>query len=47
MPVDDRVKLIGETLMVVGYRNQADTFPYGFFKKVATERHSTGQFEQF
>ncbi len=32
MAVADRSALTGETLIAVGYRNQAETFPYGFFK---------------
>jgi hypothetical protein len=30
--LDDMIKLDGETVAVVGYRNNAETFPYGFFK---------------
>lgn len=32
MDLADRVKLGGETLIVVGSRGEAATFPYGFFK---------------
>jgi hypothetical protein len=29
--LDDMIKLDGETVVVAGYRNNAETFPYGFF----------------
>jgi hypothetical protein len=32
MPVSERASLSGETLLVVGSRDEAKTFPYGFFK---------------
>jgi hypothetical protein len=32
MEVQDRTVLSGQTLLVVGSRNEAATFPYGFFK---------------
>ena len=32
MPLDDRMKLEGATVVVVGSRDDAATFPYGFFK---------------
>lgn len=32
MEIQDRTALSGETLLVVGSRNDAATFPYGFFK---------------
>ncbi len=32
MSLADRTALDGETVIAVGYRNQAETFPYGYFK---------------
>jgi hypothetical protein len=32
MPLADRTKLSGETLMVAGSRDESDLFPYGFFR---------------
>lgn len=32
MEIQDRTALSGETLLIVGSRNDAGTFPYGFFK---------------
>jgi len=32
MRIEDRLNLEGDTLVVMGYRNKSDTFPYGFFK---------------
>ncbi len=32
LSVDERMALPGETLIVVGSRDEASTFPYGFFK---------------
>ena len=32
MELQDRAALTGETLLMVGSRNEATTFPYGFFK---------------
>lgn len=32
MPIAERVALAGETLVVVGSRSDAGTFPYGFFQ---------------
>ena len=32
MPLADRIALDGETLVVVGSRNESDLFPYGFFR---------------
>jgi hypothetical protein len=32
LPVEDRMRLKGETYVVVGGRNDSATFPYGFFK---------------
>jgi len=42
--IDDRMKIGGETLVVVGYRNNAETFPYGFFKWWLLNKN-IGQFE--
>lgn len=39
-------ELKGETLVVVGYRNRADTFPYSFFKWWILNSN-TGLFEQY
>lgn len=46
MPISDRTSLQGETLIVMGSRNEASTFPYGFFHlwKLNT---NTGRFERF
>jgi hypothetical protein len=46
MPIAERSALSGETLVVVGSRNEASTFPYGFFQawKLNT---NTGRFERF
>jgi hypothetical protein len=45
IPVAERATLQGETIIVVGSRNAADTFPYGFFQawKLNT---NTGLFER-
>jgi hypothetical protein len=45
MSLDRRVGLTSETLVTVGYCNQAETFPYGFFKWRLNV--NTGEFEQF
>jgi hypothetical protein len=46
MPIAERLALSGETLVVVGSRNEASTFPYGFFQgwKLNT---NIGRFERF
>lgn len=46
MPLAERAALTGETLVVVGSRNESGTFPYGFFQawKLNT---NTGHFERF
>ena len=43
--IAERAKLEGDTVIVVGSRNEADTFPYGFFQawKLNT---NTGLFER-
>ena len=45
IPLAQRTNLEGETVVVVGSRNEADTFPYGFFQawKLNT---NTGFFER-
>jgi len=32
LPIEERVNLVGETLLIVGSRAEQATFPYGFFK---------------
>lgn len=46
MPLAERAVLEGETLVVVGSRNDADTFPYGFFQMFKLNSN-TGRFERF
>ncbi len=46
MGITHRSELKGETLVVVGYRNRAETFPYSFFKWWILNSN-TGQFEQY
>jgi hypothetical protein len=46
MRLDRRVGLDSEILVTVGYRSQAETFPYGFFKWWRLNAN-TGEFEQF
>lgn len=43
MPVETRISLDGETLVVVGTRGEVATFPYGFFKWWRLNRN-TGTF---
>lgn len=43
MGLSRRVALSGQTLVVVGSRDEADTFPYGFFKWWELEKN-TGRF---
>ena len=43
MGLAERIKLEGQTVVVVGSRNDAATFPYGFFKWWQLE-HNTGTF---
>lgn len=45
MPIADRINLDGTTAVAVGYRNSADTFPFGFFKWWELNTN-TGEFEQ-
>jgi hypothetical protein len=46
MPLTERVALEGETLVVVGSRNDSETFPYGFFQ-IWKLNSNTGRFERF
>lgn len=44
MGISGRMALSGDTLLVIGSRDEADTFPYGFFKWWVLERN-TGMFK--
>ena len=44
MRIEDRLNLQGDTIVVMGYRNKSDTFPYGFFKWWKLDIN-TGRFE--
>lgn len=46
MPITERAALDGETLVIVGSRNDAVTFPYGFFQTWKLNSN-TGRFERF
>lgn len=46
MPLAERASLDGETLIIVGSRDEADTFPYGFFQAWKLNSN-TGRFERF
>lgn len=46
MPITERAALGGETLVVVGSRSDAGTFPYGFFQMWKLNSN-TGRFERF
>ncbi len=46
MEIAERVALVGDTLVVVGSRNEASTFPYGFFQMWKLNSN-TGRFERF
>ena len=46
MPIAERANIEGETLVVVGSRSDADTFPYGFFQAWKLNCN-TGRFERF
>ena len=46
MPISERVDIKGETLVVVGSRNESQTFPYGFFQMWKLNSN-TGRFERF
>jgi len=43
LPIEERVKLVGETLLIVGSRAEESTFPYGFFKDWMLDKN-TGRF---
>jgi hypothetical protein len=45
MGIQGRLMLEGQTVVVVGCRDEAATFPYGFFKWWELE-NNTGKFEQ-
>ncbi|WNG48861.1 hypothetical protein F0U60_35675 [Archangium minus] len=46
MPIAERAALEGETLVIIGSRNDAGTFPYGFFQAWKLNSN-TGRFERF
>lgn len=46
LPLEERVALEGETLVVVGSRSDAATFPYGYFQAWKLNSN-TGRFERF
>ncbi|MBM0106502.1 hypothetical protein JM946_17370 [Steroidobacter sp. S1-65] len=46
MPLSERASLSGETLVIVGSRDESSTFPYGFFQPWKLS-HNTGRFERF
>lgn len=46
IPITERVDIEGETLVVVGSRNDSETFPYGFFQMWKLNSN-TGRFERF
>lgn len=46
MPIAERAALGGETLVAVGSRSDAGTFPYGFFQMWKLN-FNTGRFERF
>lgn len=46
IPIAERATLDGETLVVVGSRSDAGTFPYGFFQAWKLNSN-TGRFERF
>ncbi|MBU1747545.1 MAG: hypothetical protein KKA73_07645 [Chloroflexi bacterium] len=45
LPIQERVSLVGETLLVVGNRAEESTFPYGFFKDWVLDQN-TGRFSR-
>lgn len=45
MPMAERTSLGAETLLVTGCRNEAETFPYGFFKEWLLDLN-TGRFSR-
>ena len=46
LPVDERMDVKGETLVIVGARGESATFPYGFFKAWKMNMN-TGLFGRF
>jgi hypothetical protein len=45
LPLAERLAISGETLLIVGNRGGAKTFPYGYFR-AWTPDTSTGRFER-
>ena len=45
LTTEQRLATPGETLIVVGHRGEAETFPYGYFRAWRLETN-TGQFER-
>jgi len=43
LPIQERVSLTGETLLIIGSRAEESTFPYGFFKDWILDKN-TGHF---
>jgi len=43
LSIEERVNLVGETLLIVGSRAEESTFPYGFFKDWVLDKN-TGRF---
>jgi hypothetical protein len=43
LPIAERVRLVGETMLIVGNRAEGSTFPYGFFKSWVLDVN-TGRF---
>ena len=43
LPIEERVDMVGETLLIVGSRAEESTFPYGFFKDWILDKN-TGRF---
>jgi len=43
LPIEERVDLVGETLLIVGSKAEESTFPYGFFKDWVLDKN-TGRF---
>lgn len=43
LSIEERVSLVGETLLIVGSRAEESTFPYGFFKDWILDKN-TGRF---
>ena len=45
LPLEDRLAIQGETMLVIGNRGGAETFPYGYFRSW-TLNTNTGRFEK-